>query len=234
MRFESSIGSSRAVHPRGADQSRHPLHGIARAHFLQAGHKAKSEHFHAEAELVNIMAIFSIRSSLSRSLARALPLITPSCPLVGMRTALPFPEDGTRIVQRRASAKARESHHGTAWLSRKRGEFYDQDVFSSTLQLGIAESRSVDLSHCEEEEEEEEEEQQQQQQKEEEARKLPKGNERTIPSRLRRQLLYTRVFRMRYALGQVMQENERNQPRSWIARPFHSHPFETRSPLIRL
>lgn len=36
--------------------------------FFRAGHKAKSEHFHAEAELVNIMAIFSIRSSLSRSL----------------------------------------------------------------------------------------------------------------------------------------------------------------------
>jgi hypothetical protein len=31
-----------------------------RSRFLQAGRKAKREHFHAEAELVNIMAIFSI------------------------------------------------------------------------------------------------------------------------------------------------------------------------------
>lgn len=36
-----------------------------RAFFRRGGHKAKSEHFHAEAELVNIMAIFSIRSSHS-------------------------------------------------------------------------------------------------------------------------------------------------------------------------
>lgn len=55
------------------------IRGIARA-FFRAGHKAKSEHFHAEAELVNIMAIFSIhRSSLSHSLVHGNGHARSSC-----------------------------------------------------------------------------------------------------------------------------------------------------------
>lgn len=66
--------------------------------FFRAGHKAKSEHFHAEAEFVNIMAIFSIRSShslvhINECKNAGFPcsdsrVITRSCPLTLFVAAL--------------------------------------------------------------------------------------------------------------------------------------------------
>lgn len=55
-------------------RSCHPLHDTVRA--PRTRRKAKTEHFHVEAALVNIMAIFSICSSLSRLFfaARSTPI----------------------------------------------------------------------------------------------------------------------------------------------------------------
>lgn len=66
----------------------------------------------------------------------------------------------------------------------------------------------MDLSHWEEEEEEE---MKQQQQKEEEARTAAQGEREDDPFSSTSSIAL-RVFRMRCALRQVMQEDERNEP----------------------